>query len=135
MDTATSRQRGELSCGPPAVAAFSFHRSSMTVVGSGCPWERPVQEEQAEAAQSGAWPSMGREGSCAVFAVEIAIALLVAADTITCLYCFCWPLKSLSGLASSVSNAGSLSHLLPSLISQGTLTFKEARQCSSWGLG
>lgn len=99
------------------------------------PCPGPVQEEQAEAAHSGAWPSMGREGSYAVFAVEIAITLLLAADSITSLYCFSWLLKILSGLVSSVSHAGSLSHLLPSLISQGNLTFKEMHRCSPWDLG
>lgn len=99
------------------------------------PWPDPGQAGQAEAAQAGAWPSMGREGSCTVFSMEVAVVLLLAVDSITALYCFSWLLKISLGLASSMSGTASLSHLLPSPMSQGTLSSKEVHQHAPWGLG
>lgn len=95
----------------------------------------PVQAGQAEAAQAGAWPSVGRECSCPVFGVEVAIVPLLAASSITALFCFSQLLKISLGLESSVSSAASLSHLLPSPMSQGTMTSKEVHQHAPWGLG
>lgn len=62
---------------------------------SPCPVQTLSRQEarQAEEAQAGAWPSVGREGSCAVFGVEVAIMPLLAANSITALYCFSWLLK------------------------------------------
>lgn len=60
---------------------------------------------------------------------------LLAADSITALYCFSWLLKISLALASSASSAASLSHLLPSCVSQGTLASKEVHQHAPWGLG
>lgn len=78
---------------------------------------------------------MGREGGCAVFSVEVTIVLLLAADSITALYCFSQLLKISLGLASFVSSAASLSHLPPSLVTQGTLTSKMVHYYPPWGLG
>ena len=78
---------------------------------------------------------MGREGSCSVFSMKVAVMPLLAADSITALYCFSRLLKISLGLASSVSSAASLSHLLPSPMSQGTLSCKEVHRHLPWGLG
>lgn len=78
---------------------------------------------------------MGREGSCAVFIVEVTIVLLLAADSITALYCFSQLLKISLGLASFVSSAASLSYLPPSLVTHDTLTSKRVHYHPPWGLG
>ena len=54
------------------------HFPALSLVPMPCP--DPVEARQAEAAQAGAWSSMRKEGSCAVFGVEVTVVLLLASD-------------------------------------------------------